>query len=297
MTQKFGVVALIGAPNAGKSTLLNQIMGTKISIVCHKVQTTRCRIAGIFTEDKSQVVLLDTPGIFKASTRFERAMVSAAWDAAFEADEIIFIVDATRPVEKTDAIHILRKLQKSEKKFILVLNKIDKVKKEALLPIINQLSETGLVKQAFMISALKNNYVDDLVRYIKAEIPEGTWLYPEDQLANISERLLASEITREQVFHQVHEELPYLSAVQTELWEDFDNGDVKIVQIIYVARQAHKGIILGTQGQKIKMISERARKELKTILGRTVHLYLHVKVDEKWQDKPEHYQDLGLNFG
>jgi len=297
MTQKFGIVALIGAPNAGKSTLLNQIMGTKVSIVCHKVQTTRCRIAGIFTEDDSQVVLLDTPGIFKASTRFERAMVAAAWEAAFEADEVIFIVDASRPIEKTDAIHILRKLQKVEKKFILVLNKIDKVKKEALLPLITQLSETGLVKQAFMVSALKNSYVDDLVKHIKSEIPKGSWLYPEDQLANISERLLAAEITREQVFHQVHEELPYLSAVQTELWEDFDNGDVKIVQIIYVARQAHKGIILGNQGQKVKMIGERARKELEKILDRKVHLYLHVKVDEKWQDKPEHYQDLGLNFG
>ncbi len=297
MTQKFGVIALIGAPNAGKSTLLNQIMGTKVSIVCHKVQTTRCRIAGIFTEDDSQVVLLDTPGIFKASTRFERAMVAAAWEAAFEADEVIFIVDASRPIEKTDAIHILRKLQKAEKKFILVLNKIDKVKKEALLPLITQLNETGLVKQAFMVSALKNSYVDDLVKHIKSEIPQGAWLYPEDQLANISERLLAAEITREQVFHQVHEELPYLSAVQTELWEGFDNGDVKIVQIIYVARQAHKGIILGNQGQKVKMISERARKELEKILDRKVHLYLHVKVDEKWQDKPEHYQDLGLNFG
>lgn len=296
MTHKFGVVALIGAPNAGKSTLLNQIMGTKVSIVCHKVQTTRCRIAGILTEDESQVVLLDTPGIFKAKTRFERAMVGAAWEAAFEADEIIFIVDATRPVEKTDALPILRKLQKAEKKFILVLNKIDKVKKEALLPVLHQLNETGLVKQAFMVSALKNNYVDDLVKYIKSNVPQGEWLYPEDQLANISERLLAAEITREQIFHQVHEELPYLSAVQTELWEDFDNGDVKIVQIIYVARQAHKGIILGNQGQKVKMISERARKELEQILGRSIHLYLHVKVDEKWQEKPEHYQDLGLNF-
>jgi GTP-binding protein Era len=296
MTQKFGVVALIGAPNAGKSTLLNQIMGTKVSIVCHKVQTTRCRIAGIFTQDSTQIVLLDTPGIFKAKTRFERAMVTAAWEAAFEADDIIFIIDASKSIQKTDAIHILQKLQKAEKKFILVLNKIDKVKKEGLLPVIHQLNETGYVKQVFMVSALKNTYVQDLVHYIKAAMPDGKWLYPEDQLANISERLLAAEITREQVFHQVHDELPYLSAVQTELWQDFDNGAVKIVQIIYIARQGHKGIILGNQGKKIKMIGEKARIELEKILGRKVHLYLHVKIDENWQEKPEHYQDLGLNF-
>tara|TARA_R110002050_G_scaffold8396_7_gene30832 strand:- start:12570 stop:13463 length:894 start_codon:yes stop_codon:yes gene_type:complete len=296
MTHKFGVVALIGAPNAGKSTLLNQIMGTKVSIVCHKVQTTRCRIAGIFTEGAEQIVLLDTPGIFKATTRFERAMVAAAWEAAFEANEIIFIVDASRSIEKTDAIHILSKLQKAEKPFILVLNKIDKVKKEDLLPLLSQLNATGLVKKAFMVSALKGKYVDDLIVHIKSAIPQGEWLYPEDQLANISERLLAAEITREQVFHQVHEELPYLSSVQTELWEDYDNGDAKIVQIIYVTRQAHKGIVLGNQGQKVKQIGERARKELEKILDRKVHLYLHVKVDEKWQEKPEHYQSMGLNF-
>ncbi len=290
-----GYVAILGAPNAGKSTLVNQMVGAKVSIVSRKVQTTRNRILGIFIEDQTQVVLMDTPGLFKPSTRLERAMVSAAWGSSEEADLTLYIVDASRPFSNKDN-EVLKKLKSLDlKKVWLVLNKGDAISPQAFLDLASKLNAEYDFGQTFMISALKGNGVKDLIRHIGKNLPEGPWLFAEDQMTDLPMRLLAAEITREQIFNQLHEELPYSTTVQTEEWEQFENGDVRIRQIIHVERDSQKGIVVGKGGSKLKQIGTASRKELEEILESKVHLNLFVRVSEKWHDNPEYYAEWGLD--
>lgn len=295
--KKFGVVTLMGAPNAGKSTLLNTILGEKLSIVCHKRQTTRTRVAGIFTEDDTQIVIVDTPGIFfDTKKKLDKAMVSAAWQATFEAHVIFLIVDVSASYLREDIEKIMSRLESVSEKVVLILNKIDLLKnKEKLLSLTKEFSDAFPFQDIFMVSATKKEGVDALVSFMKNSMPAGEWMYPEDQLTNLSERFLTAELTREALLHQLHEEIPYGLTVQTEKWETFDNGDVKIFQMICLEKMSHKAIVLGKGGQKIKRIGELARAEMMKALGCRVHLKLHVKVDEKWQDKPDFFHDLGLD--
>lgn len=287
-------ISIIGLPNAGKSTLLNTILGTKISIVSHKPQTTRFRVAGIHIIENTQLIFFDTPGIFQAKKRFDKAMVKAAWDTLADADLTLFLIDASQKIgSKEDSI--LEELQKQNRPFFVILNKIDALPKPKLLEIAEKLSQKG-IKEIFMISALKNQGIEDLIKAIVAKAPEGPWHYPEDQITDINERLWASEITRETLFHLLHQELPYGLTVATEDWEPFKDGSVKISQVIFVDRPSHRAIILGEKGTKIKEINMRTRTQLETFLGKKVHLFLHVKVDEKWQDRPAFYRDIGLEF-
>ncbi len=295
--KKFGVVTLMGAPNAGKSTLLNAILGEKLSIVCHKRQTTRTRVAGILTEGNTQTLIVDTPGIFFDTKRkLDKAMVSAAWQATFEAHLIFLIVDVKASYLKEDITKIIAKLESVSDKVVLILNKIDLFKdKSSLLSLTKELSEAFPFKDVFMVSSKKKEGVGRLVSFMKKNMPDGEWMYPEDQLTNLSERFLTAELTREVLLHQLHEEVPYGLTVHTEQWETFDNGDVKIFQMICLERVSHKAIVLGKKGQKIKHIGVLARQEISKALGCRVHLKLHVKVDEKWQDKPDFFHDLGLD--
>lgn len=295
---RFGTVALVGSPNAGKSTLLNTLLGAKLSIVCHKRQTTRTRIAGILTDGSAQLILIDTPGIFfDAKTRLEKYMVAQAWQALFEADQVVFLADASHTKYQKDMNKIVGRLKEQNKDALLVLNKIDKVPNKAnLLETSQWFMSQGIFKKAFMISAKKGQGTRDLVAYLAQHVPEGPWHYPEDQLATISERLLAAELTREVLLHELHEEIPYGLALQTDLWEPFDNGSLKIVQTIFVEKDSHKPIVLGKNGSKIKAIGMKARREIADALGCPVHLMLHVKVDEKWQDKAEFYHNGDLNL-
>ena len=295
---KFGFVTLMGVPNAGKSTLLNALLGEKLSIVCHKRQTTRTLVAGILTKGEMQAVLIDTPGIFfDTKGRLEKSMVSAAWQATAEAHVILLIVDTNSPYLLEDTKKIIERLRTVEEKVVLVLNKTDRLKdKSKLLGLTEELTAAFNFKKVFMISAQKKTGLPKLEEFLSESLPEGPWMYPEDQLSNLSERFLAAELTREVLLHQVHDEVPHGLAVQTEKWEDFDNGDVKIFQLICVSRPSHKAIILGKGGTKIKTIGEIARTEISKALGCKVHLFLHVKVDEKWQDNPEFYQELGLDL-
>ena len=294
-----GFVTIIGAPNAGKSTLLNALMGTKVSIVSPKVQTTRMRVRGILMRDRSQIILVDTPGIFQPRRRLDRAMVAAAWEGEQEADITALIVDASRADVQKQAAQILERLnQKTEgapRKTVLILNKVDQAGREVLLPLSKALNDAYPFAATFMISALKDNGVEDLAAWLAKEVPPGIYMYPEDQLSDLPERLLAAEITREKLFHQMHEEIPYALTVETESWEDFDNGDVKITQIIIIAREAHKPMIIGKGGQKIKEIGRRSRLELERLLGRKVHLNLLVRVRENWLDDPERFGVWGLD--
>ena len=298
-TARCGFVTIIGAPNAGKSTLLNALMGTKVSIVSPKVQTTRMRVRGILMRGKSQIILVDTPGIFQPKRRLDRAMVAAAWEGEQDADITALIVDASRSDVQKHVDHILERLnQRAEgapRKCILILNKVDQIKRDILLPLSKALNEAFPFAATFMISALKNNGVDDLSDWLAKEVPQGIYMYPEDQLSDLPERLLAAEITREKLFYQMHEEIPYALTVETESWEDFDNGDVKITQIIIIAREAHKPIILGKGGQRIKDIGQRSRLELERLLDRKVHLNLLVRVRENWLDDPERFSVWGLD--
>ena len=294
-----GFVTIIGAPNAGTSTLLNALMGTKVSIVSPKVQTTRMRVRGILMRDRSQIILVDTPGIFQPRRRLDRAMVAAAWEGEQEADITALIVDASRADVQKQAAQILERLnQKTEgapRKTVLILNKVDQAGREVLLPLSKALNDAYPFAATFMISALKDNGVEDLAAWLAKEVPPGIYMYPEDQLSDLPERLLAAEITREKLFHQMHEEIPYALTVETESWEDFDNGDVKITQIIIIAREAHKPMIIGKGGQKIKEIGRRSRLELERLLGRKVHLNLLVRVRENWLDDPERFGVWGLD--
>ena len=268
-----GFVALIGAPNAGKSTLLNALVGSKIAIVTHKVQTTRSRLVGVAVHDDSQMIFVDTPGIFEAKKRLERAMVAAAWEGANDADIIIFMVDATRKIEDSTRI-IAEGLKESSKKAILVLNKIDLVKRDTLLAKTLELNELGEFEETLMISATTGNGLAGLQDKIALNLPKGPWLYPADHLTDITERLLASEITREKFFLRFHDELPYATTIETVRWRDLKDGSVRIEQIIYVERDSQKAMVIGKGGKGLKAIGTQAREELEELLDRKVHLFI-----------------------
>ncbi len=290
-----GYVALIGAPNAGKSTLLNQLVGQKLAIVSPKVQTTRSRLLGIAIVGPAQLILVDTPGIFAPRRRLDRAMVAAAWAGAADADQIVLLVDAARPTDP-DTRQIVDRLRASGRHAILALNKIDLLRRDGLLAIADSLFREGCFARVFMISALTGDGVDDLKQHLASLAPPGPWLFPEDQLSDAHERWLAAEVTREQIFLQLHDELPYSAAVETESWEERTDGSVKIDQVIYVRREGQKAIVLGDKGQRIKAIGARARAELETMLARRVHLFLFVKVRDNWIEDPERYAALGLDY-
>jgi GTPase len=290
-----GYVALIGAPNAGKSTLLNQLVGRKLAIVTPKVQTTRTRLLGIAIVGPAQLILIDTPGIFEPRRRLDRAMVAAAWAGAADADAIVLLVDAARP-DDPDTRRIIDRLIASGRRAILALNKIDLVRRDTLLGVADTLFRAGCFDQIFMISGLNGDGVEDLQLHLAEVMPPGPWLFPEDQLSDAPERWLAAEITREQVFLQLHDELPYAAAVETEAWEERADGSVRIDQVIYVRRVGQRAIMLGDKGQRIKSIGARARAELAQLLERRVHLFLFVKVRENWIEDPERYAALGLDY-
>ena len=295
MNTRCGFYALIGAPNVGKSTLVNRMVGAKVSIVSPKVQTTRSRVLGITIRDQSQIIFIDTPGIFEPKRRLDRAMVASAWGGASDADGVLLLVDARRGIDP-DTQSILDGLKKQERRVMLGINKIDLVKKPVLLDLASKLSNTGLFSEIFMISAETGDGVEDLLDILSANLSEGPWMFPEDQISDMPSRLLAAEITREQVYLQLHQELPYAVTVETEKWEQNENGSAKVNQIIYVQRPGQKAIVLGKKGSKIKQIGEAARKELEELLDHRVHLFLFVKVREKWGDDPERYRDWGLDF-
>ena len=290
-----GYVALIGAPNAGKSTLLNRLVGHKLAIVTPKAQTTRSRLLGIAIEGPVQIVFVDTPGIFAPRRRLDRAMVSAAWSGAEDADEAVLLVDAARGVDR-DTRRILDRLAERGRKSVLALNKIDLVRRDTLLGLAATLSKEGRFDPVFMISGLSGDGVEDVKRHLAAAVPPGPWLFPEDQLSDAPERLIAAEVTREQVFLQLHDELPYASTVETESWEDRRDGSVRIEQVIYVERQSQRAIVLGDRGQRIKAIGARARAELEQMLERRVHLFLFVKVRQNWGEDRERFAALGLDY-
>lgn len=298
MANKCGFVAVIGAPNAGKSTLVNALVGAKVSIVTPKVQTTRARVLGIACKGGAQVIYVDTPGIFAPKKRLERAMVRAAWQGAGDADLVLLLVDVVSFAKgKDEAVEpILAGLRDGKRRAILVLNKIDLVKPEALLAIVQRLNADGLFTDTFMISALKGDGVADLEKRVLALLPNGPWLYPEDQVADMPLRLLAAEVTREQLFLQLSQELPYSLSVETEAWQERDDGSVRIEQVVHVAREGHKPIVLGKGGQRIKSVGAAARTELEQMLERKVHLFLFVRVSPDWADDPERYQAMGLDF-
>ena len=294
-----GAVALLGAPNAGKSTLVNQLVGAKVAIVTHKVQTTRSRLRGIVIHNQSQLILVDTPGVFAPKRRLDRAMVEAAWAGASDADHVLFLVDATvdfsdgfpDPVER-----ILSGLRDVKRPVSLVLNKVDLVKKDVLLGLIAALNERGTFSDTFMISALTGDGVDELRDHLAAIVPEGPWLFEEDDLTDAPLRMTAAEITREKLYLRLHQELPYASTVETTDWKTLKDGSVRIEQTIFVERESQRRIVLGHKGQAIKQISMEARKEISEVVRAKVHLFLFVKVREKWGDDPERYRELGLEF-
>jgi GTPase len=290
-----GYVALIGAPNAGKSTLLNRLVGRKLAIVTPKAQTTRSRLLGIAIEGPAQIVFVDTPGIFMPRRRLDRAMVSAAWSGAEDADETVLLVDAGRGIDR-DTRRILERLAERGGKSVLALNKIDLVRRDKLLGLAAELSRAAPFDPVFMISGLNGDGVEDLKHYLAAAVPSGPWLFPEDQLSDAPERLIAAEITREQVFLQLHDELPYASTVETESWEERRDGSVRIEQVIYVERQSQRAIVLGEGGQRIKAIGARARAELQHLLEQRVHLFLFVKVRQNWGEDRERFTALGLDY-
>lgn len=292
---KSGFVALIGAPNAGKSTLVNQLVGTKVSIVTHKVQTTRALIRGIVVHDNAQIVLVDTPGIFSPRRRLDRAMVSTAWNGAKDADIVMVIIDAQAGInEEVEAI--LEALPKINQEKILVLNKVDVISRPTLLELTAKLNEQAQFTRTFMVSALNGSGCRDLLEYICKELPNGPWYYPEDEISDMPMRQLAAEITREKLYLRLHNELPYASTVETETWEERPDGSVKINQVIYVERDGQKKIVLGAKGETIKAIGQAARKELMEILEQNVHLFLFVKVRNNWGNDPERYREMGLDF-
>ena len=291
---KSGFVALIGAPNAGKSTLVNQLVGTKVSIVTHKVQTTRALIRGIVVHDNAQIVLVDTPGIFSPRRRLDRAMVSTAWNGAKDADIVMVIIDAQAGInEEVEAI--LETLPKINQEKILVLNKVDVIARPTLLELTAKLNEQAQFTRTFMVSALNGSGCRDLLEYICKELPNGPWYYPEDEISDMPMRQLAAEITREKLYLRLHNELPYASTVETETWEERPDGSVKINQVIYVERDGQKKIVLGAKGETIKAIGQAARKELMEILEQNVHLFLFVKVRNNWGNDPERYREMGLD--
>jgi GTP-binding protein Era len=291
-----GFVAVLGAPNAGKSTLVNRAVGQKVSIVSPKVQTTRSRVLGIVTEGATQIVLIDTPGIFAPRRRLDRAMVAAAWGGAADADAIVLIVDAARKGLDDETRNIIAGLKQQNRKAILALNKIDIVKREKLLSLTAELNAEGVFTDTFMISAETGDGVEDLLTHLAQRMPEGPHHYPDDQVTDAPMRSLAAEITREQLFRQLQQELPYALTVETDSWEEFNDGSAKIQQTIFVARDSQKAIVVGKGGSRIKEVREAAQRELEAIAERKIHLFLFVKVRENWADDPERFRALGLDW-
>ncbi len=293
---------MIGAPNAGKSTLVNALVGSKISIVSPKVQTTRMRVRGVAIRGQTQIVFVDTPGIFTPRRRLDRAMVNAAWAGAGEADAILLLVDAPAVAAQPEGLAardthtIIEGLKRNKRRAALILNKVDDMPRADLLPLAERLNTEGVFEPVFMISALTGDHGEDVAKWTAAKMPEGPWLYPPDQAADIPMRLLAAEITREKLYLRLHDELPYATAVETEKWEERKDGSVKIDQVVYVEREGQKAIVLGKGGRAVKAIGEASRTELEEILGRRVHLFLFVKVRENWADRREHYAAIGLEY-
>jgi GTP-binding protein Era len=309
MTTRAGFAAIIGAPNAGKSTLTNRLVGAKVSIVTQKVQTTRFPVRGVAIQGETQIVLVDTPGIFQPRRRLDRAMVRAAWGGAEDADAVVHLVDAAaeiaaqgpdgKPADRraaADVEAIVEGLKAAGRQAILALNKVDAVKRDQLLALSQRLFDAGVYSEAFMVSAATGSGVDDLKARLAALMPENPWFYPEDQTADLPARLMAAEITREKLYLRVHEELPYSAAVDTTAFEERKDGSVRIEQTIYVERESQRPIVLGKGGQTLKWIGQKAREELTGLLDRRVHLFLHVQVDERWADRRELYGPLGLDF-
>jgi GTP-binding protein Era len=296
-----GFAAIIGAPNAGKSTLVNYLVGRKVSIVTPKVQTTRFQVRGVMMRENLQVILVDTPGVFAPRRRFDRAMVAAAWEGATDADAIVHVVDAAAQLNEkgrtvADVERVIEGLKLHQRKAILVLNKIDLVKRDALLELSQKLFETEVYSEVFMISATQGHHAEDVAEALGRLMPESPYLYPEDQIADLSERLLAAEVTREKLFLRVHEELPYALTVETESWKVLKDGAVRIEQTIYVERDGHKPIILGKNGQTVKWVGKAAREELEEQLDVKVHLFLFVKVRPNWSEERARFNALGLEF-
>ncbi len=297
MTGRAGFVALIGEPNAGKSTLLNHMVGAKVSIVTHKVQTTRARIRGVALEGESQIVFVDTPGLFRPRRRLDRAMVAAAWTGAADADVVVLLIEAHRGLTEGVKEILSGLLEKaSGRKIALAINKIDRVEAPQLLKLTEEANAAFPFVKTFMISAERGHGVGDLREWLAQEMPEGPWLYPEDQIADLPMRMIAAEMTREKLTLRLHQELPYQLTVETESWQERDDGSARIDQVIYVSRDGHKGILLGHRGETIKAVSRAAREELAEFLGRKVHLFLQVKVRPNWLEESERYSEMGLDF-
>jgi GTP-binding protein Era len=295
VTQRCGYIALVGAPNAGKSTLLNLLVGSKLSIVTPKVQTTRSRVLGIALKGDAQLVFIDTPGIFAPRRRLDRAMVAAAWAGAEDADIVVVLVDAARGLDD-DTRGILERLKATQCRRVLALNKIDLVKRELLLPLAGELANLCDFERVFMISSTAGDGTGDLADFLARALPEAPWLYPEDQLTDLPQRLLAAEITREQLYLQLHQELPYAAAVETEQWEERADGSVKISQVIHVQREGQKAIVLGKGGAQVRKIGAAARAELEKLLERRVHLFLFVRVTPEWAEDRARFEAMGLDY-
>ena len=296
MSTRAGFVALIGEPNAGKSTLLNRMVGAKVSIVTHKVQTTRTRIRGVAMEGEAQIVFVDTPGLFRPRRRLDRAMVAAAWGGAADADIVVLMIEAHRGLTAGVEAILASLEDRGGGKVALAINKIDRVESPALLALTEEMNERFAFARTFMISAEKGYGVNDLRAWLAEELPEGPWLYPEDQIADMPLRMIAAEMTREKLTLRLHQELPYQLTVETESWEEREDGSVRIDQVIYVARDGHKGILLGKKGETIKAVGKLAREEISEFLGRKAHLFLQVKVRSGWLDEAERYSEMGLDF-
>ncbi|MCB9993662.1 MAG: GTPase Era [Hyphomicrobiaceae bacterium] len=291
-----GFVALVGAPNAGKSTLLNALVGAKVSIVTRKAQTTRAQIRGVVTKDRDQVIFIDTPGIFQPKRRLDRAMVGSAWTGAGDADAIALIVDAAKGLT-TELDSIVEGLAKLAAPIVLVLNKVDRTARDRLMDLAEKLNARVRFERTFMVSALNGDGVSDFLDWVLSQLPEGPWHFPEDQISDLTLALTAAEITREKLFERVHDEIPYNSTVEVERFQLQDDGAYRIEEVIYVTRDTHKKIVLGQGGQTIKAIGAAARKELADLFETRVHLFLFVKVRAKWADDPERYEQMGLEFG
>jgi len=290
-----GFVALIGAPNAGKSTLMNQLVGSKISIVTHKVQTTRAVMRGIAVEDNCQVIFVDTPGIFIPRRKLDEAMVSTAWGSARDADISVLLVDAERGI-KDDVERIAENLKTVSSPVVLLINKIDQVQRDQLLELTSRLNALHTFDETFMVSALNGDGCVDFMQYLVANLPVGPYMYPEDQISDLPLRMLAAEVTREKLYLRLHQELPYASHVETESWEEKKDGSVRIGQVIYVERESQKKIVLGKNGATIKAISTASRKELAELVEQPVHLFLFIKVRENWGTDPARFAEMGLEF-
>jgi GTPase len=292
-----GFVALIGEPNAGKSTLLNRMVGAKVAIVTHKVQTTRARLRGVAMAGQCQIVFVDTPGLFRPRRRLDRAMVAAAWGGAADADIVLLLIEAHRGLtEGVQAILDSLREKVGGRPVALVINKIDRVEAPRLLALTQEMNAAFPFLRTFMVSAERGHGVEDLRDWLAAELPEGPWFYPEDQIADLPMRMIAAEMTREKLTLRLHQELPYELTVETESWQERDDGTARIDQVVYVARDGHKGIVLGHKGETIKSVSQAARAEIEEFLGRKVHLFLIVKVRPGWLEEAERFSEIGLNF-